>query len=287
MPTVRLRFKAFDPHELLPHFIARSRGLYEQNELTVVLQDGALGPEDESNNVSFSAACGSALCNRLRGGDQVVVFVTSPRPMFWLSIRNGRTPGDLKDSVIAGYPPGTPPDVFLSILLRRAGLDPVEDLRRQSFRNDLARLEMVKSNHAGAALLSSSLPPRLIEGSNELREVFLGQSISVPTSGLAVNEELLREQPEVVRAMVDSFRRALDLIHEEPEVAKEALEAFGGFHREDTQHVYRRLAPLYSQTGQVEVDSLREIMREVAAELEIRELPELSRLYRFDLVEAR
>lgn len=285
MSSVRLGFKAFDAHELLPHFVARARGLYEQHDLTVNLLDTVTTPEDTLSFRILNVACGSALCSRIKGVPQSVVFVTSPQPMFWLYTRELEHLTDLKERVIAGYPPGTPPFVFLSAHLRREGLEPIEEVHRESVSNDLARLEMLRHGDADAALLSSALPPRLTDVHDLRSLLFLGDGLRVPTSGLAVHEKMLRDHSDVVRSMIRVFHESLQIIHGEPDVARAAMEEYLALDEEDARAVYERLRPLFSETGKIAPGTLEEPMRLIARELEVKTVPEPDDMYHFSLLD--
>ena len=109
MRTLRLGFRAFDPHELLVHFVAERAGLYRDVEVDVELLDLRAGerPHDAT------CACGSALFQALEGAPIEIVLIASKAPLFWLYGRGSHIDG----ARIATYPPGAPPARFLELAL--------------------------------------------------------------------------------------------------------------------------------------------------------------------------
>ena len=78
---VLLGFKAFDPHELLCHFVAAEGGLYSRHGIRVRLVDITFVPDAELPAELFQVSCGAALAGALQGNGQRVVFVATDRPM--------------------------------------------------------------------------------------------------------------------------------------------------------------------------------------------------------------
>ena len=214
MTTVHLGFKAFDPHELACHFIARHAGLYAAQGLDVRLLDTTFLTDEQLPPRTFQAACTAALFAWLRGSPVRVVFVACDRPMFWLVGRPGALDAAGEARVrIAGYPPGAPPGELLRVVLgadrQMAGCN-VEIL---PVRDDVARLGLVCGGDVDAAVVSSAIAPSRLRrlGLEPLR--FFGDSVRVPTTGLAVHRDLLEREPEIVRTMSTCHHRSLQLLH--------------------------------------------------------------------------
>lgn len=224
MTTVHLGFKAFDPHELACHFIARHAGFYAAQGLDVRLLDTTFLTDGQLPPVTFHAACTAALFAWLRGTPMCVLFVACDRPMFWLVGRPGALDGAGEGRVrIAGYPPGAPPGDLLRLV---AAGDPVlahRDLEILPVRDDLARLGLVAGGDVDAAVISSGVAPGRVRrlGLEPLR--FFGDAVRVPTTGLAVHRDLLEREPEIVRAMRAAHRESLHLVHAGDDCVTEAL----------------------------------------------------------------
>ncbi|MBA3246009.1 MAG: hypothetical protein H0T61_12655, partial [Actinobacteria bacterium] len=112
---LELGFKAFDPHELLPHFVARRRGFYAEEDVEVRLVDIALRPDVPPPPAQVS--CGAAALAVAAGAPARIVFVACAAPLFWLY---GCGVEPLADGArVAAYPELAPPAHFLRTLLER------------------------------------------------------------------------------------------------------------------------------------------------------------------------
>lgn len=204
-------------HELLVHFIARELGYYREIGLAVELKDLTFLPED-APETDFTAACGAALMGRARGVKRKVVFVATDYPMFWLYGAPGISSIPmLRGGRIATFPPASPPEQFHRAILRKHGLNPETDVALEPARDDAARIGMLKSRDAAAAVISSAIPPPMVTALGFRTLVFFGDEVRVPTTGLAVSEKVLKRHPEIVERMVEALFEALATLHKNPE----------------------------------------------------------------------
>jgi ABC-type nitrate/sulfonate/bicarbonate transport system substrate-binding protein len=220
---IRLGFKAFDPHELLCHFVAVRAGLYERERLAVELTDLTFTPDAELPPEICQVSCGAALQGALQGNPQRVVFVATERPMFWL---HGAVPdlAALRGRTVATYPAVAPPARFARMILQGAGLDPDADVTLAPARDDTARLGLLRSGSAAAAVLSSAVPPPVVERLGFRTLSFFGDAIRIPTTGLAVHARRLAEDRAQVAALVRVLKGGLDRLHRESALAARVLQ---------------------------------------------------------------
>lgn len=192
MRALRLGFRAFDPHELLVHFVAERARVYRDVEVDVELVDLRAGerPHDAT------CACGTALFQALEGAPIEIVLIASKAPLFWLYGRAPQTDG----ARIATYPPGAPPARFLELALGgSATFVPAHD--------DAARLALVSGGEVDAALVSSATPPGRVPPG--LIEIFcLADRVRVPSTGIAAP----RDRDPAVEQLAEAHRRALALL---------------------------------------------------------------------------
>jgi hypothetical protein len=206
--TVELGFRAYDPHELLPHAVARRHGLYEQAGVHVRLRDLTFGPDD-----ALQVSCGSALLAALGGAERRVLLVAARAPLFWLAGRAPLEPG----ATVASYPEGSPPALFARLVVGpEAALVPARD--------DAARIGLVRDGAADAAVVSSAVPPSRLEAAG-LRELeAFTDVLRVPTTGLAA-KGLADGEADAVGA---ALRGALRLLASDPgELVRSLVEDFG------------------------------------------------------------
>jgi hypothetical protein len=206
--TVELGFRAYDPHELLPHAVARRHRLYEQAGVDVRLRDLTFGPDD-----ALQVSCGAALLAALRGEPRRILVVASRAPLFWLAGRAPLEPG----ATVASYPEGSPPALFARLV---AG----PDAALVPARDDAARIGLVRDGAADAAVVSSAVPPSRLEaaGLRELRS--FADVLRVPTTGLASADADDGEAAPVGTAL----REALRVLASDPgEIVRSLVEDFG------------------------------------------------------------
>lgn len=215
MIDVDCGIRAFDPHELLCHATADRLGFYADEGLAVRLCDTTFTPDSELPTTSFfQVACGAAALGRNAGHPWKIVFVAVDRPLFWVY----GTVQELRGARIAGYPPGSPPDVFLHQALGAIEAEIVPSA------SDAMRLGLVRSGFVDAAVLSSAVPPP-----TDLAELmFVGDHVRAVTTGIAIHERTLIEESSLVAALVRAHKRALAAIHSRSDdVAATFTDVFG------------------------------------------------------------
>jgi hypothetical protein len=242
---VRLGFRAFDPHELLVHFVAERAGLYRDAEVAVKLVDLRAGdrPHDAT------CACGTALFQALEGAPVEILLVASTAPLFWLYGRGSQ----LEGVRIATYPPGVPPARFLELVLAgRSTFVPARD--------DAARLALVSEGAADCALVSSATPPpRLPDGLTQL--LCLADRISVPSTGIAAP----RGADPVVERLVEAHRRALAGLSRDRALGVGTVRDTFGFSDDEAAWVLDAVARHFTADGRVPAPYIDTALRTVAA----------------------
>jgi len=245
MKSITLGFKAFDPHELLCHFVAVEAGLYRSRALEVELVDITFIPENELPK-------------------QRVVLVAVDKPMFWLYARPGISSlGELRNQRVATFPAIAPPHHLANIIMSRAGLDVATEINLRSARDDVARLGLLKSGNVDAAVISSAVAPAKLTALGFNTLCCFGDQVRIPTTGLGIDQSYLDQEPELVRLLVDAHREGLRLIGQDlPLVGRVLQEYFevAPEHLEATARVYQacftRDGTTTSEIAQGAVDAL-------------------------------
>jgi ABC-type nitrate/sulfonate/bicarbonate transport system substrate-binding protein len=221
---ITLGFKAFDAHELLCHFVAVQAGLYQREGIAVQLADITFVADADLPAHVFQASCGAALASALKGSGQQIAFVAVDRPMFWIWSRAPLAGvAGLARRRLATFPAIAPPHALANIVLRKAGLDVARDVTLLPARDDVARLGLLRSGSADAAVISSAIAPARMGGLGFHLLCFIGDELRLPTTGLAVDQEHMQRAPEQVRALVASHRESLRLVHSDPELTAAVL----------------------------------------------------------------
>ena len=279
MKTVECGIKAFDVHELLCHFVAGRCGFYESAGLDTRLLDTSFIPDDKLPDTNyFQVACGAALLSR--NVRFRVVLAAVPRPMFWLYGAAGiDTVERLAGKRIATFPPPAPPYWFNRIVLRKHGLDPGKDVGLKPCRDDAIRLGLLRDGAVDAALISSAVSPVTIQrlGLNLL--TMPGDGLTVVTSGIATTERIASEDPGLVAALVDVYRRSLAVIHDSPGVIHAILEDVMSISHEDAVKTRELILPCYTQDGYVDPESLQAGLADLGAEPGLDVPPDAGEMY--------
>ncbi|MGH9579449.1 MAG: hypothetical protein ACRD2R_00520, partial [Terriglobales bacterium] len=134
-------------------------------------------------------------------------------------------------------------------ILLRHGLDPDRDVSLEPARDDVARLGLLQTGDARAAVLSSAIPPPRMQSLGFATLLFFGDEMRIPTTGLTAREEFIREQPTLVREMTGALHQALQAIADSPaEVASVVGELL---HDAGTvaQQTCQLLSPLFTRDG--------------------------------------
>jgi hypothetical protein len=225
MTEIHLGFRAYDVHELLCHGIAEAAGYYADAKLTVKLLDTTFLPEEALPEKTFHAACGAALASFLSGHKRKVVFIACDRPMFWLYGRQGiASVEQLAQARVATFPEAAPPAKFLDRILAAAdvapGLIPCRD--------DAARLAMLTSGSVDAALLGSRYMPAQVLSRGCKQLVSVGESLRLPSTGLAISQYLFESEPQLVASMVDIYQQAMKHVFDDDQelLRKVLMETF-------------------------------------------------------------
>ena len=269
MTTVQLGFKAFDAHELLCHFIAAKAGLYQRHGLQVELVDITFAIDTDLPQHMFQASCGAALASALQGTPQRVVFVATDRPMFWLyATRDIESLKDLKNKKVATFPAIAPPHHLANIILQRAGIDPKEDVVLSPARDDVARFGLLKTGDADAAVISSAVSPVVVKKAGFHELCFFGDSIRIPTTGLAVHATQLKQQAGLVETLVAILKEGLSLLHKDPVLVADVLQKYFDVPADiagETAAMYEKYFTHDGQTtseiAQLAVDALRKSLQ--------------------------
>lgn len=81
---------------------------------------------------------------------------------------------------------------------------------------------------------------------------FFGDVLRVPTSGLAVNRELLEIEPELIDAMTNCYRDSLRMIHEAHPVLRAALQRYTDLGEANLDKACELIRSCYTADGRCE-----------------------------------
>jgi len=205
----------------LPTLVGRSKGLFAQEgldlKLLVVSVRVAL-PALLAKEVHFATA-GSSLPASLRGSPVKAVYFSYKTSTFQLVVRpeiaNGQ---NLKGKTISISTPGSSNDIASRLMLKKLGLEAGRDVNLLPSGDSQSRvLGMESGTIAGSAVnpdvaaFLATKGYRIIMNSAEV--------YPVPFSGMSTHDELLRDNPDLIRRWLRAHVRAMILIRKNPEDA--------------------------------------------------------------------
>lgn len=273
MDTIDLAYVGRGLHEELAAYMADQENYYADEGVHVALRDGCTWDEERLRR-GATIGLGRALLSRLTDGTPWVgLNVNTHRPLFWFLARRGlESLADLAGRRLAVHAPHTAPGCFTRIVLRGAGLDPDRDVRTVvrhpgDYGMDLRRL---RDGELDAAVVGSTIAPEAVAAEHGWRVLaWMGDHFRIPTVGLAVDTTYTDPDDPAVQAVLRAHRRALKVIHHDPDTTVRHMRTFLGGHtaEEARAHYDAFIAPHFTLEGQVDLTVAESAVSAVAAEL--------------------
>jgi ABC-type nitrate/sulfonate/bicarbonate transport system substrate-binding protein len=273
MDTIDLAYVGRGLHEELVAYIADQQDYYADEGVHVALRDGCTWDEERLRR-GATIGLGRALLSRLtQGVPWVALNVNTHRPLFWFLARSGLTTlADLAGRRLAVHAPHTAPGCFGRIVLRQAGIDPDRDVRaivRQpgDYGLDLRGLH---DGSIDAAYVGSTMAPEAVAAEHGWQvPAWVGDHFQIPTVGVAVDPTYTDPDAPAVQALVRAHRRALQVIHNDPDITVRHIQTFLGGHTADEAraHYETFIAPYFTTDGQADLAAGATAITAVAAEL--------------------
>ncbi|GHO63150.1 hypothetical protein KSC_020420 [Ktedonobacter sp. SOSP1-52] len=273
MYTIDLAYVERGLHEELTAYIADQEGYYADEGVHVALRD-ACSWDKERLRHSATIGLGRTLLSRLANGiPWIALQVNTHRPLFWFLARPGLTSlADLAGRRLAVHPPHTGPGCFARIMLRQAGLDPDRDIHSiVRLPGDYGMdLRWLYEGRIDAALVGSAVVPEVIAAEHGWQVLgWVGDHFQIPTAGVAVDPTHIHPDDPAVQAVVRAHRRALQVIHNEPDTTVRHMQTFLSRYTADEVRAYYETfyAPYFSTDGQADLAVGASAISAVAAEL--------------------
>ena len=273
MYTIDLAYVGRGLHEELAAYIADQEDYYAQEGVHVALRDGCTWDEERLRR-GATIGLGRALLSRLTDATPwVALNVNTHRPLFWFLARPGLTSlADLAGRRLAVHAPHTAPGCFTRIVLRKAGLDPDRDIDTivrmpGDYGMDLRRLQ---DGSIDAALVGSTMAPEAVAAEHGWHVLgWVGDHFQIPTVGLAVDPTYTDPNDPAVQAVLRAHRRALQVIHNDPDTTVRHMQTFLGGHTADEARAHYKsfIAPYFTTDGQADLAVGDTAITAVAAEL--------------------
>ena len=157
-------------------------------------------------------------------------------------------------------------------MLRRAGLDPDRDIH-SIFRPPVdygMDLRWLYEGKIDTALVGSVVVPEVIAAEHGWQVLaWVGDHFQIPTAGVAVDPTYIDPDDPAVQAVVRAHRRALQVIHNEPDTTVRHMQTFLGRYTADEVRAYYETfyAPYFNTDGQADLAVGATAITAVATEL--------------------
>lgn len=205
----------------LPTLVARSKGLLSQEgidlKLLVVSVRVAL-PALLAKEVHFATA-GSSLPASLRGSPVKAVYFSYKTSTFQLVARPEiGAAHNLKGKTLSISTPGSSNDIATRLMLKKLGLEPGRDVNLLPSGDSQARVLGMETGAVAASAVNPDVAAFLT--AKGYRIVMTSADVyPVPFSGMSTHEELIRDNPELIRRWLRAHIRAMIQIRKNPEDA--------------------------------------------------------------------
>jgi NitT/TauT family transport system substrate-binding protein len=227
----------------LPLYVARSMGFFKDERLDlklIVVNSRVSVPALIANEIHFGVG-GPAMTAALRGAPLKAVFFIYNTSTFQFTVRPEiRSPHDLKGKTIAISSPGATNDQATRLMLVKLGLDPVRDVQFIAIGDAKARVIAMDTGQVAAAANNPDIAAELVRKGCRIL-MHSGEVYPVPFSGTAVNDRLIKQQPEMIRSWLRAHVRGLLFIRQRPEeaaqIAAKELKLDSDISREATTQV--------------------------------------------------
>jgi NitT/TauT family transport system substrate-binding protein len=247
----------------LPLYLGQERGIFDEEGLDVevtVMQTEVSVAGLISGSLDYSGASTGAIRAAVAGAETRAIGFMSIQPTFYLMSKPAiRTMADLRQKVIATTTPGASATEIARLAVRRAGLDPNDDVQILTTGSTANAYTALLSGQVDAAVLSI---PYNVQAEREgyYPLLYAGDITSSPESGLAASTTKLRASPDQVKRVLRGMLRstayiaahqveATDLIARDFDVAPDLATA-----------VYATILRAYSKDGGIPPEPIAEII---------------------------
>ncbi|MGE5218558.1 MAG: ABC transporter substrate-binding protein [Chloroflexota bacterium] len=257
----------------LPTYVAKAKGYFtdERLDLKIIVVNSRVSvPALIANEVHFGVA-GPSITAALRGAPLKAIYFNYNTSTFQFTVRPEiHTPDDLRGKTIAISSPGATNDLATRLILAKLGLDAVRDVKFIAIGDAKARVIAMDQGQVAAAANNPDIAAELVRRGYHIL-MHSGAVFPVPFSGTAVNEKLIRENPDLIRRWLRAHLKALLLIRQRPEeaaqIAVKQLKINLEVAREATRQVLQFMYP--EDPGGFTEEGMKVYLRQTAPRLGI------------------
>lgn len=271
----------------IDYFIAEQLGYFKAEGLNIRLvqiRASVAVVAMLAGEVDALASISTAISAAQKGAPIKVLAVTLHRPLFWLVARpEFKTISELKGKVVGAVSIGGAQHGALRYMLRQGGLNPDTDVTTIVAGDVPAQLQSLASNAIQASAFS---PPTVIVARDRFNMNILAsvvQEYSTIQNGLAVTELKLKEQPQVIRALLRARARASRQFHENPQVPIDVLSKVLHVDKDTARETYLLSKSAFTRNGIVSEKDTQEYLKADAERQKLKDALPVARVFDFSL----
>ncbi|KAA9022248.1 ABC transporter substrate-binding protein [Niallia endozanthoxylica] len=213
----------------LPFYVAQEKGFFKKYNLDVELtsiEGGVVALRGlQIGDLQFMAGLPESIITSVSEGSNIQIIGTlSDKTLYSVFVRPEiKKVEDLKGKAVAVLQPGNGVDITMRWWLKQHGLKPDKDVRVVSAGGTPSRVAALKNNQVQATILQ---PPNDLDGEKAGMKRFAVLSEELTSynhSVISTNGDIIKKQPEVVRAFMAATADAIEFI-KDPANREEAIE---------------------------------------------------------------
>jgi ABC-type nitrate/sulfonate/bicarbonate transport system substrate-binding protein len=201
-------------------------------------------------DIQVTPLIGTATRAALQGHPLKVVATLTSRPTYAILADSSLTSvPELRGKRIVSGPATATPSVVLLELLRRYGLGP-SDVEIMPVAQNQTRITLLLERQAEALVTDLDVSLRLPAQEPRLRRITDPMMLeSQPTHGVAVSEQFLREQPDVVEWLIRAHLDATRVIQSRPADAQAVYAKEFDLSPDQARELWELMVPLFTPDG--------------------------------------
>lgn len=249
----------------LPFTIAEDKGFFKSeglNVVIVVMQNQVVVNGVATGNVDYGGTFSNFVGAALAGLPvRIVMSAMDGSDHYLVTSPTAKRVEDLKGKIFGISSFGGTPHSEAIVILRKYGLNPEKDVTFLQVGGSASRYTALESGAIQAAML---VPPFNVfarkRGFNQL--LGFNDVMNIPLGGLTVHTQRIKEKPGEIVKMIKAVLRATDYIRtHKAEIVSYMGAKWGIKDAEVRDNIYRDIAGLYSRTGILPGETMKNVIQ--------------------------
>jgi len=259
----------------LPAEVARQQGFFREQNLDIkylVTRTEADRAALASANIDYTLRAGSTMLSAARGLPVRVVFICTTKPFWALVVRpEAKEVKALKGKSLGIIGLLGSQHIAAKVILKQNGLDPDKDVTYRVIQSG-ARLNAMQAGSLDSAMMDYGEAFRAKKAGFRIL-VNAADYYDALVSGVGVNLNKLRAQPDQVSRFLKAMVKAQTYMRENPESTQAIMSGWLKVDRETGAEIYQLSINNFTKNGSVEESNLNLLTDRMLAETGIKGVP--------------